>query len=225
MNQRFPLTAAYGIRASYECDSARIHEEITGIPRAKNSSEMSSAIQMLEELLRKYEEHKDKTYDNDLKLQKLYDILLKPIEQQLVLKDSDGSATYESVKRRANNWIMMNSTGREDMELGTMGHGRDNEDNNGGQEGDSSGDLMEPKEGMGKQGKGQHKGCCYQCGHWGHTAKNSELKETVCYNCGQWGHMAKSCTEKGKGKQGKGESKGEHKGKEKRKLLKAVGGV
>ena len=35
----------------------------------------------------------------------------------------------------------------------------------------------------------------------------------MCYNCGQWEHMAKSCTDKGKGKQGKGESKGERKEK------------
>ena len=61
------------------------------------------AIQMLEELVRKYEEPKDKKYDNDLKLQRLYDILPTPIEQRLVLEHRDGSATYESVKRRANN--------------------------------------------------------------------------------------------------------------------------
>ena len=40
----------------------------------------------------------------------------KPIEQQLVLEDRDGPATYESVKRTANNWIMMKSTR-------TIGHG------------------------------------------------------------------------------------------------------
>ena len=28
---------------------------------------------MLEEVVRKYEEHRDKKYDNDLKLQRLYD--------------------------------------------------------------------------------------------------------------------------------------------------------
>ena len=35
----------------------------------------------------------------------------KPIEQQLVQEDGDGSATYGEVKRRAIDWIMMNSTG------------------------------------------------------------------------------------------------------------------
>ena len=72
---------------------------------------MSSAIQMLEELVRKYEEHRDRKYDHGLKLQRLYDILPKPIEPQLVLEDRDGSATCELVKRRANNCIMMNSAG------------------------------------------------------------------------------------------------------------------
>ena len=70
------------------------------IPRAKTTSDVSSAIRMLEELVRKNEEHRDKKYDNDLKLQRLYDKLPKPIEQLLVLEDRDGSATYESVKRR-----------------------------------------------------------------------------------------------------------------------------
>ena len=58
---------------------------------------MSSAMLMLEELVRKYEEHRDKKYDNDLKLQRLYDILPKAIEQQLVLEERNGSATCQSV--------------------------------------------------------------------------------------------------------------------------------
>ena len=41
----------------------------------------------------------------------------------VVLENRDGSATYESEKRRANIWTMMNSTGRADMELATMGKG------------------------------------------------------------------------------------------------------
>ena len=60
------------------------------IPRAKTTSDVSSAIQMLEELVRKYEEHRDKKYDNDLKLQSLFEKLPKPIEQQLVLEGRDG---------------------------------------------------------------------------------------------------------------------------------------
>ena len=39
------------------------------ILQAKTTADVSSAIQMLEELVRKDEEHRDNTYDNDLKLQ------------------------------------------------------------------------------------------------------------------------------------------------------------
>ena len=57
------------------------------ILRTENTSKVSCVMQMLEELVRKYEEHRDKKYDNDLKLQRFYDILLKLTEQQLVLED------------------------------------------------------------------------------------------------------------------------------------------
>ena len=69
----------------------------------------------------KCEEHRDKKYDNDLKLQRLYDILLQPVIQQLGLEDRDGSAAYESVKRRADNWILMNSMGQAEMDLSDNG--------------------------------------------------------------------------------------------------------
>ena len=95
-------------------------------------------------------------------------MLPKPIERQLVLEDSDGSATYESVKRRANNWTVMNSSARADMDSGTMGIVGDCEDDDGGQEGGSSGGLMGLKRGKGRQGTGQHNGYCYLCGQWRH---------------------------------------------------------
>ena len=132
------------------------------IPRAKNTSEVSCAIQVLDELMRKY----------DWKLQRLYDMLPEPIEQQLVLEDRDGSATYESVKRRANNWIMMNSTGRADMDFGTVGQGRDDEDDDGGQDRDSSGDLVGLKGGKGKEGKGQYSEWTRQ--HWQRLVEEPE---------------------------------------------------
>ena len=46
-----------------------------------NTSEVSSAVQLLEE------------YEKDFQLHRLYDMLPKPVEQQLVLEDRDGSAT------------------------------------------------------------------------------------------------------------------------------------
>ena len=140
-------------------------------------------MQVLEELVREYEEHRDKKNDNDLKLQRLYDILPKPIEQQLVLEDRDGSATYESVKRRANTWIMMNSTGRADMELGTMGC-----------QWRTRKGLVRRLDGTkgvkGKQGTGQYNGYCFQCGQWGHGKEqrvdsNSVLHLWALGTCGK----------------------------------------
>ena len=161
-------------------------------PRAKTTSDVSSAIQMLEELVRNYEEHRDKKYDNYLKWQMLYDILPKPIEQQLVLEDRDGPAT------KSKRLDFDDSTGRADMDLGTMENGGDNEDDDGGRDRDPSGDLMGLKGGKGKTRKG-----------------------TV-----QWilppvwavGTHGNSWLEKGKRKQGKEESKGQNKGKGKGKI-------
>ena len=71
------------------------------ITRAKNSSDVIRAREMLVELVRKYEKQRNKKYENDLKTQMFSNILPKPIQQQLVLEDGDGSATHESVERRA----------------------------------------------------------------------------------------------------------------------------
>ena len=83
-------TATHGVRTSDQCDGARIHEESLEIPRGKTTSDVSGAIQMLEELVRKYEKHRDRKYDTDLKVQRLYERFPKPIEQQVALKDRDG---------------------------------------------------------------------------------------------------------------------------------------
>ena len=52
-------TTAHGVRASDQCDGARIHEEIAGNLSSENTSEVSSALQKLKELVRKYEEYRD----------------------------------------------------------------------------------------------------------------------------------------------------------------------
>ena len=169
-------------------------------------------MQMLEELARKYEETRSTTI-NDLKLQRLYVLLPKSIEQQLALEVGDGSAAYESVIRKANTWIMLNSTERADMDLDTMGNWREHENKDGGEELDTSGSLMGMKGGKRSARKVQYNGYGHQCGRWGHTAKNYESTATVCNDCGQWGHMVRSCPEKEEGKQGKGETQGDHTGK------------
>ena len=80
-----------GLRTGDQCEGARIHEEVLEILLAETTSDVSSAIQMLEELVRKYE-HRGKKYDNDLNLQRLHDVLPKQTAQLFVLE------TYESMK-------------------------------------------------------------------------------------------------------------------------------
>ena len=116
---------------------------------------------MLEEPESKYEEHRDKKYVNDLTLQRLYEHSPSRLGNSWRLKSA-----HESVKRRANNWTTMNSTGRADIDLKTMGNGREHEDHDGGEELDSSGDLMERKEGKKPARIGQHNGYGYQYGQW-----------------------------------------------------------
>ena len=77
---------------------------------------------MLEELVGKYEEHRDKKYVNDLKLQRVYDIRV----------------CYAQSKHLD----MVNSTERADVDLGSMGNGG-HYDDDGGQEGESSRDGAE----------------------------------------------------------------------------------
>ena len=62
-------------------------------PRAKTAADASSAVQMLEELVEKYDECRDKKYDNDPKLQRLPDT--PPSRLNIWCWRTDGSATYE----------------------------------------------------------------------------------------------------------------------------------
>ena len=109
------------------------------------------------------------------------------------------------------------------MDLGTMENGRNSEDDDGGQDRESSGYLMGLNGGKGKQGKGQYNGYCQQNGQWGYTAKNGESMATVCYNGGQLGLMAKSCPEKRKRKAREGRQQGRQQGEEKRQDTERLG--
>ena len=88
--------AAHGVRTSDQCDGARIHDEV-GVDSPR---EDDSRREQRDPDAGKYEEHRDNKYDNDLKLQRPYEILPRPIEQQLVLKDRDGSATFQSKSKQ-----------------------------------------------------------------------------------------------------------------------------
>ena len=66
------------------------------ILRSKTATDVSSAFPMLEELVRK----RGKKYEIGLKLQRLYDVLSNPIEQQVVIEDSVGNLRVTETKNK-----------------------------------------------------------------------------------------------------------------------------
>ena len=73
--------ATHGVRTSDQCDSAGIHEEVSGDAPGENISRREQRDPVAGGSVKKYKEHRDNKCDNDLKLQSLYDFLPKPIEQ------------------------------------------------------------------------------------------------------------------------------------------------
>ena len=71
---------------------------ILSIPRAKDANEAVSIIQKLEEYIRKYEKNRDRELDEEIKVQRMYDILPANIEQHLILESRDKEANYEDIR-------------------------------------------------------------------------------------------------------------------------------
>ena len=88
---------------------------LLGIPKAKDANEAVVNIQKLEDYVRKYEKNRNKELDEEIKVQRIYDILPVSIEQHLVLENRDKEASYDDIKRRAFTWIMTNTTGKAPM--------------------------------------------------------------------------------------------------------------
>lgn len=179
---------------------------ILAIPRAKDTNEAVANIQKLEDLIRKYEKTRDKELDEELKIQRMFDILPATIEQHLVLEHRDSVPKFEDVRRRALTWIMTHTSGKAPM-IDSLNENHydpnhNHTDNTNGTEPDAEGnyggDVMGFKGGAkgGKGGKGGFQGHCWVCGEHGHSSK-------YCPHSDQKG--------KGKGKIGnKGGGKGQH---------------
>ena len=70
-----------------------------GIPRAKDANEAVANIQKLEDYVRKYEKNKGTELGEEIKAQRIYDMLPASIEQHLILESRDKVANYDDAKR------------------------------------------------------------------------------------------------------------------------------
>ena len=85
---------------------------ILSIARAKDANEAVSNIQKLEEYIRKNEKNRDRELDEEIKVQRMYDILPANIEKHLILESRDKEANYEDIRRGALTWVMTHTSGR-----------------------------------------------------------------------------------------------------------------
>ena len=98
--------------------------------RAKSVADVSDRIQELEELVRKYKEHKGCTFPAAFKIQKLMDILPEDAERQLTLESTNTKPNFESLKSRVSQWVLLNHRGRSAMDCSHVGNGGGPEDRN-----------------------------------------------------------------------------------------------
>ena len=189
--------------------------------RAKSIGEVSVKVQELEEHIRQYEDCQ-KIFDPDIKIQKLYDIIPVEAEKQLLLerKARGESQTYAELVSRINSWVLMSQSGPKPMDTSALATGEREEEEketegewpqDKGSEWSSypvseqSADLCGMYWNKGGKGKGEQKGS--------KGSGKSKGFQGECWNCGEFGHSAKNCrSPKGKGK-GKSKGKGKGKGK------------
>ena len=146
---------------------------ILAIPRAKDATDAVSIIQKLDDLIRRYEKARNKELDEELKVQRMFDILPIAIEQHLVLEHRDKEPTFDDLRKRALTWIMAHTSGRAPMIDALDETTEILEDTQNDNEDVYGGDVMGFKGGTkgGKNGKGGFQGTCWVCNEYGHSAK------------------------------------------------------
>ncbi len=143
--------------------------------RAKTAAGIMHGINELEDLARKYKEHRKdhKEFDETTKTCILYQILPERTETSLKLEFRNEEVSYDKLKKGIITWLQSDTSGNAPMDLGNLGGDKpkEGEEDEPWPEHPDGGDLdaLAPK-GKGK-GKGEYQGKCYECGEWGHTAK------------------------------------------------------
>ena len=75
------------------------------IGRAKGVEDTKGKLQTFEECVKNYEDAKGQSYDSELKINRLLDILPEDVEKHLLLENRNQVMTYEDLYRRATTYI------------------------------------------------------------------------------------------------------------------------
>ena len=150
---------------------------ILAIPRAKDATDAVSNVPRLDDLIRRYEKARNKDLDEELKVQRMFDILPSTIKQHLMLEHRDKETTFDDLRKRALTWIMTHTSGKAPMidSLAETARPFDDEFHNKEHNDEEAygGDVMGFKGGAkgGKNVKGGSQGTCWVCNEHGHSAK------------------------------------------------------
>ena len=96
-------------------------KQILNILRTNKITEASAAIQKLDSLVRQCQDQRKGTaIDPDLKLRRLYGILTAQLESKFILENRDAEVTYIDVMKGATSWILANTSGHAQMDVGSL---------------------------------------------------------------------------------------------------------
>ena len=88
---------------------------ILAITRAKDATKAVSNGQRLDDLIRRFEKARNKDLDEELKVQRMFDILPSTIERHLMLEHREKEPTFDDLRKRVLTWIMTHTSGKAPM--------------------------------------------------------------------------------------------------------------
>ena len=92
-------------------------KKILAMKAVKSISDITDKMTEIEDLIKRYEEHKGHILQPEIQLQKLYDILPENIAEKIKIEDKDGTASFDDVRKRIVNLVLISSTGKAGMDL------------------------------------------------------------------------------------------------------------
>ena len=168
-------------------------ERALQIPRAKNHGDIGPKLRELEEHIRQYERYPGKKFDDDLKIQRLYDIVPMDAKKQLLLeRKGNESVNFQAMLSRIHMWVKLADKGPAPMDTSAcLLPEQPAAENQETEEAWASNDYDWPTPATANELYGMQSG----------KNKGGKGFQGNCHKCGGYGHMARDCPiDKGKGK-------------------------